>query len=88
MCSTGYVEQVVATKNITLAIDEDLLDKVRVIAAMEKTTVNAMVRDFLTDTAEKRDRTAKIRQRLVARSRAAKGAIGRISFRREDVHGR
>jgi len=34
-------------KNITLAIDEDLLDKVRVLAAMKRTSVNAMVRDFL-----------------------------------------
>ncbi len=35
------------TKNITLAIDEDVLQKVREIAAKEKTTVNAMVRQFL-----------------------------------------
>jgi hypothetical protein len=35
------------TKNITLAIDEDLLDKARVLAAMRRTTVNAMVREFL-----------------------------------------
>ncbi|MEO1038972.1 MAG: DUF6364 family protein [Pseudomonadota bacterium] len=34
-------------KNITLAIDEDLLDKARVLAAMHRTTVNAMVREFL-----------------------------------------
>ncbi len=34
-------------KNITLAIDEELLDKARVLAAMRRTTVNAMVRDFL-----------------------------------------
>ncbi|MBO0903254.1 ribbon-helix-helix protein, CopG family [Jiella sonneratiae] len=33
-------------KNITLAIDEDLLDKMRVLAAMRRTSVNAMVRDF------------------------------------------
>ncbi|MDY8110710.1 DUF6364 family protein [Fulvimarina sp. 2208YS6-2-32] len=35
------------TKNITLAIDEELLDKARVLAAMRRTSVNAMVRDFL-----------------------------------------
>ncbi len=34
-------------KNITLAIDEDLLDKVRVLAAMKRTSVNEMVRLFL-----------------------------------------
>lgn len=35
------------TKNITLAIDEDLLDKARVLAAMRRTSVNEMVRQFL-----------------------------------------
>jgi predicted transcriptional regulator len=35
------------TKNITLAIDEDLLDKVRVLAAIKRTSVNEMVRQFL-----------------------------------------
>ncbi|MER0238965.1 ribbon-helix-helix protein, CopG family [Fulvimarina sp. MAC8] len=34
-------------KNITLAIDEDLLDKVRVLAAMKRTSVNEMVRSHL-----------------------------------------
>lgn len=34
-------------KNLTLAIDEDLLDRARVLAAMKRTTVNAMVREFL-----------------------------------------
>ncbi|MBA4174560.1 MAG: hypothetical protein C0511_18385, partial [Hyphomicrobium sp.] len=35
------------TKNITLAIDEHLLDKVRVLAAMKRTSVNEMVREYL-----------------------------------------
>jgi plasmid stability protein len=36
------------TRNLTLAIDDDLLDKVRVLAAMKRTSVNEMVRGFLT----------------------------------------
>lgn len=36
------------TKNLTLAIDGDLLDRARVVAAVRRTTVNAMVREFLT----------------------------------------
>lgn len=34
-------------KNLTLSIDEDLLDKSRVLAAMRRTSVNDMVRQFL-----------------------------------------
>lgn len=35
------------TRNLTLAIDDSLLDKVRVLAAMKRTTVNEAVRGFL-----------------------------------------
>ena len=76
------------TKNITLAIDEDLLDRVRVIAALEKTTVNAMVRDYLTEVASKKNRTAKIRQRLALRSRQSDGEVGDVSAIRSDLNGR
>lgn len=34
-------------KNVTLAIDEDLLNRARVIAAMRRTSVNELVRGFL-----------------------------------------
>lgn len=34
-------------KNITLSVDETVLEKVRLVAAEQKTTVNAMVRAFL-----------------------------------------
>lgn len=37
------------SKNITLAIDEDLLQRARVLAAMRRTSVNEMVREFLAD---------------------------------------
>lgn len=79
---------ILATKNITLAIDEDLLDKVRVIAALEKTTVNALVRDFLSETARKKDRTLKVRQRLVTRSRNSTGTVGEINWTRDELHER
>ena len=35
------------TRNLTLAIDDSLLDKVRVLAAMKRTSVNELVRGFL-----------------------------------------
>jgi plasmid stability protein len=39
-------------KNLTLALDEDLLQKARVLAAMKRTSVNEMVREFLTRTVQ------------------------------------
>jgi hypothetical protein len=51
-------------KNITLAVNEDVLDRVRVIAAERKTTVNALVREYLEKIASEEDRRAEARRRL------------------------
>jgi hypothetical protein len=52
------------TKNITLAIDEAILKEARILAAEERTTVNAMVRDYL-------NRVVAFRRIEVAGGRAA-----------------
>ena len=51
-------------KNITLAMDEALLDEVRVAAAKKGTTVNAMVRDYLMSVAKLEDRKDRARRRI------------------------
>jgi hypothetical protein len=51
-----YVEA--AMKNITLAIDEALLEKARGLAGRRKTTLNAMVRSLLEHEVEQEDRIA------------------------------
>jgi hypothetical protein len=51
-------------KNITLAIDEAVLDRVRVYAAQRGTTVNALVRDHLAKLADEDARLAETRRRL------------------------
>ena len=58
-------------KNITLAIDETLLDKVRVLAAMKRTSVNELVRSYLqrlVDQAKEQDEARIEQQRLVDES--------------------
>jgi hypothetical protein len=63
-------------KNITLAIDEKVLDRVRVIAAERKTTVNALVREFLTETAseiERREESRRALLKLIDESQADMG---------------
>ncbi len=51
-------------KNITLAIDEAVLEKVRVYAAKRQTTVNAMVREYLVKTADEDQRLLETRRKL------------------------
>jgi phosphoglycolate phosphatase-like HAD superfamily hydrolase len=45
-------------KNVTLAIDETLLEQARELAARRKTTLNAMVRSLLAHEVEQADRIA------------------------------
>lgn len=45
-------------KNITLAIDETLLDQARALAERRKTSLNAMVRSLLAHEVEQEDRIA------------------------------
>jgi hypothetical protein len=63
-------------KNITLAVDETVLEKARVVAAMRKTTVNGLVRDFLTNLASEDDRRAEARRRLVELAQNSTARLG------------
>ena len=75
-----------ATKNITLAIDEDLLDKARVLAAMRRTSVNEMVRGFLkreTDDERLQDEATRALLKLANDSEAD---FGEGPFSRDDAY--
>jgi len=52
-------------KNITLTVDEAILEKARVVAAQRKTTVSGLVRDYLTELASADDRAERARRRLL-----------------------
>ena len=52
-------------KNITLAVDEDVLQKAKVLAAQKGTTVNALVRDYLGELTSVEDRAELARKRLL-----------------------
>ena len=65
------------TRNITLAIDDALLDKVRVLAAMKRTSVNELVRGFLTRLVEEEQSKDEAREallRLIDQSDGQEGA--------------
>lgn len=64
------------TRNITLAIDDDLLDKVRVLAAMKRTSVNEMVRGFLTRLVEQETSKDEAREALLKLIDESDGDMG------------
>jgi len=74
------------TRNLTLAIDEDLLDKVRVLAAMKRTSVNEMVRGFLTRLVEQEVEHDEATQELLKLIDESEGDMGDWRFSREETY--
>ena len=73
-------------KNITLAIDETVLDEVRVYAAKRNTSVNGLVRDFLSGIAEQEDKTVRARRRLRELMDRTTLEAGPVTWTRDDLH--
>jgi hypothetical protein len=76
------------TKNITLALDEPVLEAVRVYAACRQTTVNGLVRDFLTGIAQQEDKTTRARRRLKELMDRTDMEAGPVTWSRDDLHDR
>jgi Arc/MetJ family transcription regulator len=76
-------------KNITLAVDDDVLDRARLVAAQKRTTVNAMVRNFLAEVGEREDRIAEARRQLRHLMDASEGRMAPgWRFDRDETHER
>lgn len=74
------------TRNLTLAIDDDLLDKVRVLAAMKRTSVNEMVRGFLARLVEQEVEHDEATQELLKLIDESDGDMGDWRFSREETY--
>lgn len=75
-------------KNITLAVDEDVLNAVRRYAASHNTSVNALVRDHLVRIAASEDRARSAIRELRAMSDRSTAEIGPVSWTRDQLHDR
>jgi len=79
------------TKNITLAVDDEVLKKVRMLATAQDTTVNALVRKHLEALAEKDNNCEKRRlaalQKLKQLSSKSESGLGsEYKFDREALY--
>lgn len=63
-------------RNLTLSIDDDLLAKARVLAAMRRTSVNEMVRGFLERLVEEERSKDEAREELLRLMETSKGRMG------------
>jgi hypothetical protein len=75
-------------KNITLSVDEKILATVRRRAAEQSSSVNALVRDYLSNLAAQDDRASRARARLRELSSQSKGRLGKKTWKRDDLHDR
>ena len=74
-------------KNVTLAIDDDVLDRARTYAARNGTTLNALVRQHLELLAADEGRLAEAMRELRAISEQTQVRLGAdYQFRREDAY--
>ncbi len=78
----------VFVKNITLSVDEKVLAAVRRHAAEHDVTVNALVRNYLTNLAMHESRADRARVRLRQLSSRSKGRLGKKTWSRQDLHDR
>jgi hypothetical protein len=85
MCNGGDKQM---TKNITLAIDEAVLEEARVYAAKRNTSVNGLVRDFLEGIAKQEDRTERARRRLRELIDRSTLEVGDVTWKRDDLYDR
>jgi hypothetical protein len=75
-------------KNVTIALDEKLLRDARRIAADRSTSLNAMIRDFLTRLTERESQAVHARRRIVELCRGSGAAIGSKTWTRDELHER
>ncbi len=73
--------------NVTMAIDQQLLDKARKVALQKKSSVNALVRGYLQELTRKEDQ--EIEKKIKAFRAAVKKYsvnVGPITWKREDLY--
>jgi len=74
--------------NVTLAIDDDLLQKARVKAVHENTSVNAVLREFLAQWVRDEDERTRLAERVVAHLSGEEYRSGGIVWTRDELHAR
>ena len=75
-------------KNVTIALDESLLREARRIAADRSTTLNAMIREFLQELANRESRAVKARSRIIELCRESRAEVGPRTWTRDELHER
>jgi plasmid stability protein len=74
--------------NLTIAVDDDVLHKARIRAAHERTSVNAVLREYLERWALRGEAQQRAIDSLLQQSRSSKSARGDRAWTRDELHDR
>jgi hypothetical protein len=74
--------------NLTLSIDDTILEEARKAAARNGTTVNAIVREHLARLATRESRIERARRRLADLAERSTAQVGPRDWSREDLYDR
>ena len=74
--------------NVTLALEDALLRQARVKAVHENTSVNAVIREFLTQWVRRDDERAAVVERVRAALDASEYRSSGVTWSRDDLHER
>ncbi len=75
-------------RNLTLAIEEEVLDRARLVAAQRKRTLTGLVREFLQDLAVQDRARATALRRLRRLMTATPLEVGPATWKRDELHER
>jgi Asp-tRNA(Asn)/Glu-tRNA(Gln) amidotransferase A subunit family amidase len=75
-------------KNITLSVDEATLHEARKYAAERNTTVNALVRAYLSSIAQREERVRQAVKRLKRLSADSELEVGPVTWTRDELYER
>ena len=76
--------------NLTIVVDDDLLQRARIRALEQGTSVNALLREYLVSYADANDESRQAMTRFIERARRASSGSGPAGRKwdREDLHDR
>ena len=74
--------------NLTIVVDDDTLKRARIRAIQENTSVNAVIREFLTSYAGADRHRVEACERLLAMSRSCLSRRGEARWSRDELHER
>ena len=75
-------------KNVTIALEEPLLREARRIAAERETSLNALIRHFLTEIVERDSQAVQARKRIIVLCRTTNAEVGERTWTRDQLHER